>query len=796
MSFKSLPNIEKALYITLLVLAILTRFYALGQRATSHDETTHALFAHNLYAGQGFKHDPMMHGPLLFEATALIYFLFGVSDFTARAYAALMGVALVMTPLLLRKWLGHRGALVASAFLLISPSITYYSRYTRHDIPMMLFTMMWLWTIMKYLDEGTPRWLYGTAACFSLMHATKEVNYIYIAIVGGLLCLPFAWQIIRTRWQKTDLYRVFGIMALCLILFGAIFMVSLTRAETQTQELDGNESAVIITIPAWGRIAAGLALCTLLGSMIVVYYGVGEDTMRHIRLFDVLMVIGTLTLPLGSAFLLKFVVGLNMEPVYEVMRTNATVQNMNIAPPVIVWTGLTIGLTLALSIALGFWWNAKHWPKLALIYYAIFLVTYTTFFRWGGGIVSGLVASLGYWLAQQGVQRGSQPWYYYGMIGSLYEYMPILLAAGAGVGTLVQGVKAYQASSSAQKDGRKGAGNRNNARPPDLDLQHLFPLFLLGWALLTWVAYTGAGEKMPWMIVHIALPHILLAAWGVNQLLEDLTLDILIHKHGWLRPVALLLMMVAIISLTHASRSFTHPNIEPNYDQAIGALLGLVLFGGLVVWITQQLNPDQEIRLLTLTLVILLVTLTVRTMVMANFINAELAKEYLVYAHATPDVKVVLHQIEDLSWQTTGTPHEIKVAYGSDGAWPYVWYMKQYPNAYYYGESPNAEQLLDYPVVIAGTDQYEAVEPILSKDYVYSMYKYLWWPVEDYKDLTWADAKNLVTDPELRAALWDIFWKRDYQRYAQYKNPDDPFSYQTWPHRREFRLYVRQEKGE
>ena len=61
---------EKVLYVVVLVLVIASRFYLLGDRAVSHDETTHAKFSWNLYAGRGFQHDPMMHGPLLFEATA------------------------------------------------------------------------------------------------------------------------------------------------------------------------------------------------------------------------------------------------------------------------------------------------------------------------------------------------------------------------------------------------------------------------------------------------------------------------------------------------------------------------------------------------------------------------------------------------------------------------------------------------------------------------------------------------------------------------------------------------------
>ena len=70
-------NWELTLYAILFVLAVVSRLYDVGARVMSHDESLHALFSWNLYAGKGYAHDPMMHGPFLFHITALMYFLFG-----------------------------------------------------------------------------------------------------------------------------------------------------------------------------------------------------------------------------------------------------------------------------------------------------------------------------------------------------------------------------------------------------------------------------------------------------------------------------------------------------------------------------------------------------------------------------------------------------------------------------------------------------------------------------------------------------------------------------------------------
>jgi uncharacterized protein (TIGR03663 family) len=151
---------EKAIYLLVLVVAIVTRFWDVGARAMSHDESLHALYSWKLYAGQGYQHNPMMHGPFLFQFNALIYFLFGDNDYTARISTALFGVILVMLPYFMRRWLGRIGALLTSVMLLISPSILYYSRYIRHDVLIVVWVLILLIAFFRYLEERANRWLY------------------------------------------------------------------------------------------------------------------------------------------------------------------------------------------------------------------------------------------------------------------------------------------------------------------------------------------------------------------------------------------------------------------------------------------------------------------------------------------------------------------------------------------------------------------------------------------------------------------------------------------------------------
>ncbi|MCJ7548618.1 MAG: TIGR03663 family protein, partial [Anaerolineae bacterium] len=687
---------------------LFTRFYMLGDRAISHDESIHTKFSWNLYAGQGFQHNPMMHGPLLFELTALTYHILGVSDFTSRVMTALAGVALVMTPLLFRRWIGRTGAFATAVLLLVSPSISYYSRYVRHDVLLMLSAVLLLWMVLEYLDTGHNRWLAWLAACFSVMFATKEASYFYTAIFGGLFFLPFAYQILTATWERKELYRVFVGLLLVAVALGGVFAVSLSGAEITEIALDdaGNSQAATVTIPVWGQLAAVAALLILAAALILVAAGIGRDAIRRHRLFDILMVLGTLTLPLGSAFLIKFAAGVDMDVVYEAVRTGdfATVPT----PTVVALVGVVLA-TLVVSAAFGLWWDRKRWPRLALIHYGIFLVLYTTIFTWGFGAVSGLVGGLAYWLAQHGVERGSQPWYYYGLIGPLYEYLALLLSVGGGVGAMLHLFRKSPAAGEPEGFAEDCEVGRSRWA---LDLERLLPAFLLAWTVISWGAYTYAGEKMPWLLVHITLPSVFLSGWWVGRLADRADWSRLRTRHAWVFAAALPLTVAALVVLgggVTQLRAALQPGIPtagPTLTQldplgaALGGLVGAVAFGATLVWSGRRLGALSCLRIGTALVVVALAGLTVRTMVMVNYINADLATEFLVYAHSTPDIKVALARIEDVSWRVTGTSNEVRVAYGEDGSWPFTWYMVDLPNNYFYSASPDAEQLLDCPVVI------------------------------------------------------------------------------------------------
>src|SRR5438445_3754152 len=165
-------------FLALMFLGLVLRFWDLGYKAYHHDESLHAFYSWRLYDGQGYEHNAMMHGPLLFELNALAYLLFGANDFTGRLVPALFGVAVIGMPYLLRHELGRAGAIAASLLLAVSPAFLYFSRFIRHDIYVDAFTLLLVIAVFRYLATGQRSWFFTAVTAAALLFATKEDFYI------------------------------------------------------------------------------------------------------------------------------------------------------------------------------------------------------------------------------------------------------------------------------------------------------------------------------------------------------------------------------------------------------------------------------------------------------------------------------------------------------------------------------------------------------------------------------------------------------------------------------------------
>lgn len=343
-------NWELAAYVALVVLALVLRLVALGDKPFHHDESQDAYFSWIFFSGGGYKYDPLLHGPLRFYLISLMYLLFGVSNFTARLAPALMGTAMVALPYFLRRQLGSLAALAAAVLLCLSPSYLYFSRFTREDIYFACLTLALLVAVFRFLAHPRPWQPALILGLLAASFATKETTFITVFIAGTFFLLALGWQLARARRD----HRPF------------------------------RETPLLAAVRA-------------------------------------------------------------------------------------------VGL------------DAWLWGIAAFI--AVFTVLFTTFFTNPQGLADGIVKSIQYWLAQQPVGRGDEPWYYYLVLLPAYEW-PEIIAGAIGVVAIL--------------------------RKPTLLGTFLIWSFVLSMGIYSW-----AGEKMPWLLIHPLLPLLFLAGLGVQALWQS-----------------------------------------------------------------------------------------------------------------------------------------------------------------------------------------------------------------------------------------------------------------------------------
>ncbi|HEY9089875.1 MAG TPA: 6-bladed beta-propeller, partial [Anaerolineaceae bacterium] len=536
---------------------------------------------------------------------------------------------------------------------------------------------------------------------------------------------------------------------------------------------------------------------------------------RAHRSFDLLILVGTLVLPQLTAFPVKMI---GWDPL-DYTNTG------------LIRTGIVLAVIVIISVVIGLWWKPRTWLISAALFYAIFTVFYTTFFTNNRGFWTGMVGGLGYWLSQQEVQRGSQPLYYYALIQiPMYEYLAALgslLAFYFGIrygrfATFPGFAPARQPEDVFEETQARllvEPALAEGVQAPVVDMPVIHPedvvpadeeddddvdgprrlpvlTLLLYWAVTALLAYSVAGEKMPWLTVHIALPLLLAAGWGLGFLVDRLPWRQVFHKRGLiallLLPVFLSSAAAVLGSLLGATPPFQGNALEQleSTNTFVVSLVMTVASGAGIAWLLRNFSGLNIARLVTVVFFALLALLTARAAFFANYVNYDTAKEYLVYAHAARGPKDILEQVEEISQRTTGGK-DIVVAYDADALYPYWWYFRDYPNKRWFTDNPTRD-LLNAPLIIASEKNYAKLDSITKDNYVYSEYMRLWWPNQDYYNLTGERIWYAISNRGMRSAIFDIWLNRDYTKYAEQTN-SDTLSLNTWQPSSRFRLYIRKD---
>ena len=297
---------------------------------------------------------------------------------------------------------------------------------------------------------------------------------------------------------------------------------------------------------------------------------------------------------------------------------------------------LTLLLLLVVGSVVGIAWGGGTWIWCAGIFYAIWTTLYTTFFTNWPGVFTGAWQSLGYWLAQQDVARGNQPWYYYGVGLTVYESLALVFGLVAVVWLI-----------------------RRRER---------FGIVLAAWVIATLVMYTIAAEKMPWLLVNITVPLALAGGMLLGHLTDGIHWPVEI-KERW-RMVALMALApvwlaVAVWIAWLAARG------DAGYLPAWLAGLILLPVAVAMAWLV-RIRPGGG-KAVALGIAALLLVFGTATAFRAAYTYDDSRLEILAYAQGSADL---VNSYAELREGPLAVDEEAAVKVDYDMWYPFQWYVR------------------------------------------------------------------------------------------------------------------------
>ncbi len=285
----------------------------------------------------------------------------------------------------------------------------------------------------------------------------------------------------------------------------------------------------------------------------------------------------------------------------------------------------------------GIAWGGGLWLGCATVFYAIWTLLYTTMLTNWPGVFTGSWQSLGYWLMQQDVARGNQPWYYYFVGLSVYELVALVFGV-VGVVWLIRRRTTYG-----------GIG-----------------VVLAAWVIATLALYTIAAEKMPWLLVNITVPLALVGGMFLGHVMDGINWGTLTRRaavtlilgplwlalgvwiawlaaRGGIGSFAIWLAVLILLPLAVAIAYLIRGHSQAGRAVVLGIAVLLLLFGAAGAWRAAYTYDDSNI-------------------------------EILAYAQGSADLERTYSKLQETTLGEGAGDSSVKVDY--DMWYPFQWYVR------------------------------------------------------------------------------------------------------------------------
>jgi len=570
------------------------RFWDLQSKPFMHDESLFAYFSYCVYPLFNYRYDPLLHGPMLEHLTALLYFVFGDTNFTARFWPAFLGTICIFLCWPFRRQISLSGAIACAAMICLSPTLLYYSRFLRNDIFLLFFELVTILFFIQWQKSGRP-WAGFSFSFFSGLLICIKENAIFFYFT----CVTF-----------------FLLTYICDFLAGVFI---LWRSRSLPEVRPSSESIITFIHIAIGNCLFWIFM-VFAGRRLFIDSATGTSFIHITHHQVVLLVLSAFCLLQVFVCLFcidaKFRIGrFHLAHLFTQLLANT-------------WMSIAAGLFMAM---------------------AMYIVLFTTLLHFQWGFFQIYRTTLQYWAEQNALHRLKGPFHYYLFRILVYETLPLLIA---GLGCLVTLFRRWRAAAVFLL----GSGGIIvsvffflRLHPFDVQWadQHLhlsatwhlyfalllawscicltvivlgrgrfFDAFLIWWALQSLLQYSYAGEKVPWIGVHITAPLIFLAALEAGRFWQWTQCIHITYQRDLLRYIFILLFMLLFVR---------------------GTIIAIQV----------------------------------------AFVRNTDAGEMLVYNHTTPEFLNVVHTINRVAVQS-GEGKKLAMSLTGEALWPLNWYMRHY----------------------------------------------------------------------------------------------------------------------
>lgn len=670
---------EQWLWVAVVLLAAVLRYWGGGDKPLHHDESMHAfyslMFARN---PSGYQYDPLLHGPFQFHAEGIVFavilwleglFRAGsasghpwINDTTARFLPAFFGTAIVALPYGLRRELGRVGAWIAALLLAVSPAFVYFSRFLRESIYFNFFMFAMVVCAVQFARTRSVRWFVGLALATVFAYATFEGIYLTFVAFFSFLGLLALWELahsVAPRLPRAFKPRERLFLARVVILWlagglaGVAGILGLLALNGLSRYINENKAAADVNIV---QLENTTVLLLLYASILIA-----------------LLVIGVLVWQISrddSAIQLE-AEGDDGEASVAVSHSPSLVSAVErvVSAPGRLAARLRERLDPErqgfLSLLLSISW--VHWFVGFVAAWILFAALYWVIppgpagnLTWGQGfqvgIGKGIWEGLYYWLTQQNVARGGQPVYYYALLFSLYEQLAVVFGLAGAVYSVFRPTR--------------------------------FRLFLVWWFVISFGLYSWAGEKMPWLSIHMLLPLMLLAGLLIGRVaLQCVVLARAVRAGGWsalmprpaTAPVARDVPDVGL-GVVRIAAGEDLPARRQGLTAQGARQMRRVRAGVRWVWGWLRAVPWNPVGtgIAAISAVLLFIPMVHSMISLAYQRPADAPREMMVYVQTTNDVDLVMNKLEVADQKLYGGKHQLRIWVGQGEEWPMYWYLRDY----------------------------------------------------------------------------------------------------------------------